>query len=70
MKLLALLACQCYGFAWSNTETQGRVKLENVGIVGMPVIWLGVIFIERRASLRRLCDIPSYFQKKTSYGRV
>ena len=47
-----------------------RVKFENVGIVGMPVISLGVIFIERRASLRRLCDIPSYVQKKTSYGRV
>ena len=47
-----------------------RVKLENVGIVGMPVISLGIIFIERRTSLRRLCDIPSYVQKNTSYGRV
>ena len=46
------------------------MKFEIVGIVDMPVIWLGVIFIERRASLRRLCDIPSYVQKKTSYGRV
>ena len=32
--------------------------------------WHGVIFSERRASLRRYCDIQSYIQKKTSYGRV
>ena len=64
-----MLACQCYGLAWRNTETHReseilkswhcwhgsvmawygvkyrhteRVKFENVGIVGMPVLWLGM----------------------------
>ena len=46
------------------------MKLKDVGIVDMAVLWPGVIFSERRASLRRLCDIPSYVHKNTSYGRV
>ena len=42
LKMLALLACQCYGLAWGKYRHTVRVKFEILGIVGMPVLWLGM----------------------------